>query len=114
MKSLQLNLAGIFTIVATLLTIGCFSSVKPIVAEDNLKISVRGVPSEEVKILGQIYPVSKAGTINLPFIGAIQARGKEPAQLEAEIAAAYQKAEIYPDPTFSVLVLPKNIPEKKP
>ncbi len=68
-----------------------------------IEIRISGVPSEEMAVVNNTYPVSQDGTIRMPFIGTVRAAGLRPESLAASIEASYRSAEIYTHPTIQVL-----------
>jgi len=68
-----------------------------------VQITVSGVPTEEKARFDPIYPVSEAGTINMPFIGQVKAAGLRAEQLQVVLESRYKAAGIYTHPTFQVI-----------
>lgn len=68
-----------------------------------IQITVSGVPPEEKNRFDPIYPVSDAGMINMPFIGAVRAAGMRADQLASTLESMYRNAGIYTSPTFQVI-----------
>ena len=95
-------LKSIFTCLLALVAIAA-----PVLAQiesgKSIQITISGVPNEEKGKIDSIYPVSESGTVNLPFIGRIQASGKSPESLATAIQNAYKNAEIYNNPTIQVI-----------
>lgn len=93
---------SIFTGLIALLALAApvFSQIE---AGKSIQISIMGVPSDEKQKIDAIYPVSESGTVNLPFIGRIQASGMSPEGLAASIQNAYKSAQIYNNPTIQVI-----------
>ncbi len=91
--------------VALLLTLTCLicPAFSQIEAGQSVKIRIMGVPAEEKAKIDEVYPVSKIGMVNLPFIGEIRAAGLESDELAKAIENAYREGEIYPDPTIAVI-----------
>lgn len=91
-------------IVTCFLTLLCLSA--SVLAEIQpgraIQITIGGVPPEEKGKFDQMYPVSEAGTINMPFIGEVRAAGLRADQLSATLEARYKAAKIYTHPTFQV------------
>ena len=50
-----------------------------------VQILIQGVPPEEKSRIDSVYPVSESGTINMPFIGHVQAAGLTSEALAANI-----------------------------
>ena len=68
-----------------------------------VEIRILGVPPDEkAKIDGQ-YPVSDSGTINVPFVGIVQASGMKPEGLARVIEDRLRSQEIYRNPTIHVI-----------
>lgn len=79
-----------------------FSQV--IQAGKSVTITIAGVPNEEMaRFSPGKFPVSEAGTVNMPFIGQVRAAGLRSDQLAASLQNAYRSAEIYTNPTFQVI-----------
>lgn len=74
-----------------------------IAAGTSIQISILGVPTTEAARINTMYPVSEGGTINMPYIGRMKAAGMTPEGLAAAIQSAYQRAEIYTNPTIQVV-----------
>lgn len=91
------------TIIALLFICLGNTATSQIKADTLIQISMKGVPDSEKEKVNAMYPVSKEGTITLPYLGKIIAAGKTSQQLEKDIEKAYADAEIYPNPTISVL-----------
>jgi len=72
-------------------------------AGTSVQITINGVSGEEKQKIDALYPVSKSGTVNLPFIGRIYAAGKSPESLASVIQNAYKNAEIYRNPTIQIV-----------
>jgi protein involved in polysaccharide export with SLBB domain len=68
-----------------------------------LQITIQGVPTEEAQRVTGSYQVASDGTINMPYIGAVQASGMSTNALAARIEAAYRNAGIYTTPTIQVV-----------
>jgi protein involved in polysaccharide export with SLBB domain len=67
----------------------------------------------EVRVLGQPdisgrYKVGNEGTIQFPFLGAMEASGKEPGQLAQDIAKGLRDGNYLRDPQVSVLIEQSN------
>lgn len=100
MKSTNLKSisTGLFAIVALAST-----GLAQIEAGKSIQIFIMGVPSEEKGKIDALYPVSEGGTVNLPFIGKIQASGMSDEGLASAIQNAYRNAQIYNNPTIQVI-----------
>ena len=68
-----------------------------------INITISGVPTEEKSRFDLVYPVSEAGTINMPLIGQVRAAGLRGDQLAAALESRYKSAGIYTHPTFQVI-----------
>lgn len=68
-----------------------------------ITISVQGVPDQDRMTINNTYPVAQNGTINMPFIGSIQAAGLLPEQLASNLQSRYRAEQIYTSPTFQVM-----------
>ena len=95
LKSIFMGLMALFALAAPVLS--------QIEAGKSIQISIMGVPADEKGKIDAIYPVSDSGTVNLPFIGRMQASGMSPERLAAAIQNAYKSAEIYNNPTIQVI-----------
>lgn len=73
-------------------------------AGQTLLIQVTGVADSEKGRLNNAYGVSQDGHITMWKIGKVQAAGKTKSALGREIAGAYQKAGIYENPVFQILL----------
>lgn len=72
-------------------------------AGNSVIIKIMGVPADEKSKIDETYPVSKAGMVNLPFIGEIRAAGLESDQLAKSIQNAYREGGIYNHATIQVI-----------
>jgi protein involved in polysaccharide export with SLBB domain len=79
----------------------------------SIKIDIRGVPSDEVSRVQGEYPVSDAGTVNIPLIGPMTAAGMSPTALGSRIEAAYKANQIYKSPTVLVITSSSQTMEKQ-
>lgn len=97
-----MNLKSILTaLFAVFLTaVPALSQIK---AGRAIQITIQGVPPDERARIDGIYPVSEAGTINMPFIGQVRAVGMMPASLQVALENIYKSQEIYTNPTFQVI-----------
>ncbi len=89
---------GLFCVLS--ITSSVFAQIQPGRA---VQITISGVPAEEKGRFESIYPVSEAGTINMPFIGQVRAAGLRAEQLAESLQAHYKAAGIYNNPTFQVI-----------
>jgi protein involved in polysaccharide export with SLBB domain len=90
---------------ALLLAICCLISpvFSEIEAGQSVKIKIMGVPAEEKAKIDEVYPVSKKGMVNLPFIGEIRAAGMESDELAKSIQNTYRVEGIYNHATIQVI-----------
>ena len=72
----------------------------PLRVGDRVKVELLGIPD---KMEPMERDVKDDGTINLPYIGDIQASGKKPGELEQDIKAKYEKGWF---PNINVAVTP--------
>ena len=68
-----------------------------------LLITIQGVPPEEKGRIDGSYPVSEAGTINMPFVGQVHAAGLRNEDLAITLQNRYKSAGIYTNPTIQVV-----------
>ncbi len=66
------------------------------------RISIYGVPAEDKAKIDTDYPLTERGTINLPFIGEINAVDKTLEKLARDIEKAYVDAKIFLEPAVRV------------
>lgn len=83
----------------------CFSSplFSQIEAGKAIQITISGVPAEERGRIDGVYPVSDAGSINMPFIGTVHAAGLRNEDLAASLQARFKSLGIYTNPTIQVI-----------
>lgn len=74
----------------------------PLRRGDTVEIRISGVPAEEQAQFTAPYTVDSEGMLNMPFIGAVRAAGKKPAQVATFIENNLKAARIYSNPTISV------------
>jgi len=60
-----------------------FSAPYQLDSGDQVRVTVFGQSD-----LSRVYPIDAAGTVSMPLIGAVRARGRTPGQLETTIATA--------------------------
>ena len=65
---------------------------------------VRIITFGEEQLTGE-FRVNDSGDIALPLVGNVRAAGLSPAQLEAAVATALRKANLFKDPSVSVEVI---------
>lgn len=80
------------------------SVLAEIQAGRTIQITISGVPPEEKSRVDSMYPVSEAGTINMPFVGQVRAAGLRAEQLASSLESRYKSAGIYTHPTFQVFI----------
>jgi protein involved in polysaccharide export with SLBB domain len=95
LKSISTSLFAILALAST--------GLAQIEAGKSIQIFIMGVPAEEKGKIDALYPVSEGGTVNLPFIGKIQASGMSDEGLASAIQNAYRSAQIYNNPTIQVI-----------
>ena len=97
-----MNRKTIIALVLALIStaVPAFSQIK---AGRAIQISIQGVPADEQARINGIYPVSEAGSINMPFIGTVRAAGMMPANLQTTLESLYKSQGIYTSPTFQVI-----------
>jgi protein involved in polysaccharide export with SLBB domain len=87
--------------------IAAFSALLPADAQIRagraVQITISGVPATERSKVDGMYPVSEAGTVNMPLIGPVRAAGLQSHQLALSIQSRYQEAGIYTNPTIQVI-----------
>ena len=92
-------------LIVGLISLLCFSVhlTAEIEAGKAISITISGVPGEEKGRIDGIYPVSDAGSINMPFIGTVHAAGLRNEDLAASLQARYKSLGIYTNPTIQVI-----------
>src|SRR6516162_6763448 len=75
---------------------------------DPVEVRISGVPQDEQAQVNNVYVIDVNGTINLPYINKVRAKGRTPAELAAAVAQPYCADKIYPNPTISVVVQPTS------
>jgi len=96
-----MNLKFLF-LLAVLFSVLCGQMPAQIRANELIQITIGGVPLEDQQQISNTYPVSSGGTINLPYIGVIQAAGMSPMALSQRIGAIYKAKEIFTNPAVNV------------
>lgn len=71
-------------------------------AKQMIHITVSGIPLDEKGRIDGDYPVGDTGTINMPFIGTVNAAGMRPEALASVLQSRYKNGGIYRNPTFQV------------
>ncbi len=97
-----MTLKNLFLTLMTLLVIATHAPAQ-IRAGKAINITISNVPPEDKQTINGVYPVSDGGTINMPFIGAVQAAGMSSAALQSSLQARYRSAQIYTNPTIQVI-----------
>ncbi len=69
---------------------------------DMVQLRISGVPAEEIGQFSNTYTIDGNGTVNLPYIGHIQAAGLQPSELQARIEAKLRSEQIYTHPTITI------------
>jgi protein involved in polysaccharide export with SLBB domain len=69
-----------------------------------ITMTISGVPEADKSQFNMNYPVSESGTINVPYLGTIQAAGMRPEQLASLLQSRFKSAQIYNNPTIQVIV----------
>lgn len=95
-----------------LLALACLVSpaLSQIEAGQDVRIRITGIPAAMKHKIDADYPVSDKGTVNLPFIGKIQAAGLQPDELARAIEDAYKEADIFANPKIEVIASPAHGP----
>ncbi len=70
----------------------------------SVQIMAAGIPPEEKGRVDGMYPVSEAGTINMPFIGLVHAAGLRNEDLSVSLQNRFKSAGIYTNITIQVVV----------
>lgn len=71
---------------------------------DQLELRIAGVPASEIAMVSQTYSIADDGTLNMPHIGKVQVAGKSIPEIQSAIQGAYKNAEIYTNPTITIVV----------
>lgn len=90
---------------ATLLAFVCMLApvMSEIEAGQSVIVKIMGVPAEEKAKIDEVYPISKAGFINLPFVNELPAAGLEAGQLAKSIQKAYKDGGIFNNAVIQVI-----------
>ena len=72
-------------------------------AGQSVIVKIMGVPAEEKAKIDEVYPISKAGFINLPFVNELPAAGLEAGQLAKSIQKAYKDGGYYNNAVIQVI-----------
>lgn len=79
------------------------SSFAQIEAGRGVKISVSGIPQEDVNVISGAYPVSDSGTVRLHLIGEVSIAGLSSNAAAAKIEGIYKSRGFYTTPTVQVM-----------
>jgi polysaccharide export outer membrane protein len=98
-----MNLKSILVVSLAMLCASLSAFSQAIQPKQAIRITVNGVPLEEKGRIDGDYPVGENGTVNMPFIGPVNAAGLRPENLASILQSRYKSAQIYRDPTFQVM-----------
>lgn len=89
----------------SILLLVCFSAqaFSQIQVGKPVEIKIQGVPAEEKGRIDGTYTVSGSGSINMPFIGQVQAAGMSPESLQITLQNRFKSDGIYTNPTIQVI-----------
>ena len=73
---------------------------------DPVQLTISGVPQDEQSQVNNVYVVDVSGSINLPYINKVKAKGRTPAELAAAVEQTYRANRIYTNPTITILMQP--------
>jgi polysaccharide export outer membrane protein len=90
-------------VAAVCLSLSAHGQTGQIQAGKSVQIMAAGIPPEEKGRVDGIYPVSDAGTINMPFIGMVHASGLRNEDLSVSLQNRYKSAGIYTNITIQVI-----------
>lgn len=69
-----------------------------------IEVQIKGVPTEEMSRVNGTYTVSESGVVRMPLLPTpIRAAGLSPTALAQSIESAYRSAQIYTQPTITVI-----------
>lgn len=105
-----MNLKGIL-LVALLALFGSAVGMSQIEAGKAIRITIKGIPAEDKAIIEEVYPVTEEGTVNLPYVGKINAAGKTTEQLARDIEKAYVDAKIFIEPAVEAALAKSKAPD---
>lgn len=91
-------------ILSLLFILSSLVNAADILPNQQLQLTVQGVPAAEGSRLNATYPVSTDGTISMWGVGKVRAAGRTPGEVAESLAAAYKKEGIYQDPTFQIII----------
>lgn len=97
--------SGMRKLIASILAfVSMFSyAMGQIEAGQSVIVKIMGVPAEEKAKIDEVYPISKAGFINLPFVNELPAAGLEAGQLAKSIQKAYKDGGYYNNAVIQVI-----------
>ena len=75
---------------------------------DPVELRISGVPQDEQSQVNNVYTVDVNGTINLPYINKVRAKGRTPGELAAAVEQTYRAERIYTNPTITAVVQPTS------
>lgn len=73
---------------------------------DPIELKISGVPAEEQAQVNNTYTIDADGSVNLPYVNKIRARGLTPAQLASSIENSYRSGRIFTNPTITIMMQP--------
>ena len=100
MKLMKFTSSALVAMMGLLASVNAQSTIS---AGRAIKISIQGVPSEEMGRVANTYPVSESGYIRMPFLGAVRAAGMSSSRLAQVIEERYKSAKIYTSPTIQII-----------
>jgi protein involved in polysaccharide export with SLBB domain len=83
--------------------ISLLSGLAQIQAGKSINITISGVPEQDKITITNVYPVSVAGMINMPYLGEVRAAGLKTDDLQRSLQNLYKAAGIYTNPTIQVI-----------
>ncbi len=101
----MLFISGMRKLIASIIVfVSMFSyAMGQIEAGQSVIVKIMGVPAEEKAKIDEVYPISKAGFINLPFVNELPAAGLEAGQLAKSIQKAYKDGGYYNNAVIQVI-----------
>lgn len=75
---------------------------------DPVQLTISGVPQDEQSQVNNVYVVDVSGSINLPYINKVKAKGRTPAELAAAVEQTYRANRIYTNPTITIVMQPAS------
>lgn len=96
---------------ATILAFVCMFApvMSQIESGQSVIVKIMGVPADQKAMIDEIYPISEAGTINLPFVNELPAAGMKAGQLSKSIQKAYRDGGIFKNPVIQVIANKEDI-----